>query len=79
MNRLIDEQAQKDIQKESIDISKLSDAEIEKDITGEFEEPNEIDGTAGSGFRYKNMYLSKNATTKKEAIQEIRRVSSSWW
>ena len=41
-------------------------------ITGEFEEPNEIDGTAGSGFRYKNMYLSKNATTKKEAIQEIR-------
>jgi len=72
LNRLIDEQAQKDFRKESIDISKLTDEEILKDIKGEFEEPNEIDGTAGSGFRYKNMYLSQNANTKEKAIQEIR-------
>ena len=72
LKKLIDEQAQKDLKKETINISKLSDAEIIKDITGEFEEPNEIDGTAGRGFKYKNMYLSLASTTKEEAVQEIR-------
>ena len=72
LKKLIDEQAQKDLKKESVDISKLSDAEIIKDITGQFEEPSEIDGTAGRGFKYKNMYLSLASTTKEEAVQEIR-------
>lgn len=72
LNRLIDEQAQKDIQKESIDISKLSDEEIIKDITGEYEEPNEIDQFPGSVFQYRNMYLSLAADTKEKAVQEIR-------
>lgn len=72
LEKLVDEQAEKDIKLATVNISKLSDEEIIKDITGEFEEPNEIDGTSGSGFVYKNMYLSLNSTTKEEAVQEIR-------
>lgn len=72
LNKLIDKQSQKDIQKDSVDVSKLSDEEIEKDLIGAYEEPNEIDQFSGRGFIYKNMYLSLNATTKEKAIQEIR-------
>lgn len=72
LQKLINEQAEKNLKEEEIDITLLSDEEIEKDIIGNYEEPNEIDGYAGSTFRYKNIILSFNSTTKKEAVQEIR-------
>ena len=72
LNSLIDNQIQKDLQKESIDISKLTDEEIIKDITGQYEEPNEIDGFGGTTFRYKNMLLTANSKTKEDAVLEIR-------
>ena len=60
LDRLIDEQARKDIQKERIDISKLTDAEIKKDIrNGVF-----------SKFAYKNIEL--DALTIEEAVDNVR-------
>lgn len=60
LNKLIDEQAQKDLKKESIDISKLTDAEIKKDIrNGVF-----------SRFAYKDIEL--DALTIEEAVDKVR-------
>lgn len=63
LEKLVDEQAQKDLQKASIDFSILSDEEIRKDIyDGVFEK-----------YAYKNIEL--NAETIEEAIQEVKSFS----
>ena len=61
LDKLIDEQAQKDIKKESVDISKLSDTEIISDLKpGVF-----------SKYSYKSNELYAN--TIEDAVEEVRK------